>query len=63
MREVCADFEAELKQGNGEQDHVHLLVHYSPKVLALKGGVLAKIRGRSADPARRAPPTCGRSSC
>lgn len=32
MREVCADFEAELKQFNGEEDHVHLLVHYPPKV-------------------------------
>ncbi|MFF1747079.1 IS200/IS605 family transposase, partial [Streptomyces mirabilis] len=32
MREVCTNFEAELKQFNGEQDHVHLLVHYPPKV-------------------------------
>jgi putative transposase len=32
VREVCGDFEAELKQLNGEQDHVHLLVHYPPKV-------------------------------
>jgi putative transposase len=32
MREVCRDFEAELKQFNGEQDHAHLLVHYPPKV-------------------------------
>ncbi|MFF1568573.1 IS200/IS605 family transposase [Streptomyces sp. NPDC058293] len=32
MREVCEDFEAELKQFNGEEDHVHLLVHYPPKV-------------------------------
>ncbi len=32
MREVRVDFEAELKQFNGEQDHVHLLVHYPPKV-------------------------------
>lgn len=32
MWEVCADFEAELKQFNGEQDHVHLLVHYPQKV-------------------------------
>lgn len=32
MREVRADFEAELKQFNGEPDHVHLLVHYPPKV-------------------------------
>jgi putative transposase len=32
MREVCEDFEAELKQFNGEEGHVHLLVHYPPKV-------------------------------
>lgn len=31
MREVYADFEAELMQFNGEDDHVHLLVHYPPK--------------------------------
>ena len=32
MREVCTDFEAELIEFNGEQDHVHLLVRYPPKV-------------------------------
>ena len=32
MRDVCADFNAELKSFNGERDHVHLLVHYPPKV-------------------------------
>ncbi|NEC89614.1 IS200/IS605 family transposase [Streptomyces sp. SID12501] len=32
MREVCADFEAELKQFGGEEDHVRLLVQYPPKV-------------------------------
>ncbi|MEU9913515.1 IS200/IS605 family transposase [Streptomyces sp. NPDC051001] len=32
MREVCTDFEAELVEFNGEQDHVHLLVRYPPKV-------------------------------
>lgn len=32
MRKVCEDFEAELKECNGETDHVHLLVHYPPKV-------------------------------
>jgi len=43
MREVCADFGAELREFNGEADHVHLLVHYPPKVAlsrlvgALKG--------------------------
>src|SRR5690606_14197000 len=29
---VCADFEAELVQFDGEDDHVHLLVNYPPKV-------------------------------
>lgn len=32
MRAVCADFETELVEFNGERDHVHLLVHYPPKV-------------------------------
>ncbi|MDQ1050319.1 IS200/IS605 family transposase [Streptomyces sp. V4I2] len=32
MREVCADFEAHLKQFDGGEDHVRLLVHYPPKV-------------------------------
>src|SRR5881397_1888262 len=36
MRAVCADFEAELKEFNGEHDHVHLLVHYPPKVALSK---------------------------
>ncbi|WP_115020843.1 IS200/IS605 family transposase [Oligella urethralis] len=29
---VCADFEAELMAMDGEDDHVHLLVEYPPKV-------------------------------
>ena len=29
---VCRDFESELIEVNGEEDHVHLLVHYPPKV-------------------------------
>ena len=32
MSEVCADFEATLAEFNGEDDHVHLLVQYPPKV-------------------------------
>lgn len=32
MRKVCDDFEADLIEFNGEEDHVHLLVHYPPKV-------------------------------
>jgi len=30
--QVCADFEAELIEFDGEDDHVHLLVNYSPKI-------------------------------
>lgn len=29
---VCTDFEATLVEFDGERDHVHLLVHYPPKV-------------------------------
>ncbi len=29
---VCRDFEAELVEFDGEDDHVHLLVNYPPKV-------------------------------
>ena len=29
---VCKDFEAELVEMHGEDDHVHLLVNYPPKV-------------------------------
>ena len=29
---VCADFEAQLVDFDGENDHVHLLVNYPPKV-------------------------------
>jgi len=32
FEDVCRDFEAELVEANGEEDHVHLLVHYPPKV-------------------------------
>lgn len=33
---VCRDFEAELIEFNGEDDHVHLLVNYPPKVAVSK---------------------------
>ncbi|WP_184759378.1 IS200/IS605 family transposase [Streptosporangium album] len=32
MIEVCDSFGAELVEFNGEEDHVHLLVHHPPKV-------------------------------
>jgi putative transposase len=33
---VCADFEANLVEFEGESDHVHLLVEYPPKVAVSK---------------------------
>ena len=47
---VCTDFEAELIECNGEDDHVHLLVHYPPKIAlsrlvnSLKGVSSRKLR-------------------
>ena len=32
MRDVCADFRAELAEFNGEPEHVHLLVNFPPTV-------------------------------
>ncbi|WP_436916004.1 IS200/IS605 family transposase [Acinetobacter gandensis] len=32
FEKVCSDFEAELTEFNGEDDHVHLLINYPPKV-------------------------------
>lgn len=32
MRDVCGGFGAELREFNGETDHVHLLVHYPPSL-------------------------------
>ncbi|GHE66652.1 hypothetical protein GCM10017771_90320 [Streptomyces capitiformicae] len=45
-RKVCEDFEAELKEFNGERDHVHLLVHYPPKVAVSK--LVNSLKGVSA---------------
>ena len=33
---ICEDFEARLVESNGEDDHVHLLVEYPPKVAIAK---------------------------
>jgi putative transposase len=32
MRDVCAQMDAELREFNGDTDHVHVLVHYPPKL-------------------------------
>jgi len=36
MQEVCADFESELVEFNGESNHVHLLVNFPPKIAVSK---------------------------
>lgn len=46
MRVVCADFETELVEFNGERDHVHLLVHYPPKVALSR--LVGSLKGVSA---------------
>jgi putative transposase len=46
MASVCADFEAELTEFNGETDHVHLLVHYPPKTSVSK--LVNSLKGVSA---------------
>ena len=50
FRVVCADFETDLLEFNGESDHVHLLVRYPPKIAvaslvnSLKGVSSRKLR-------------------
>jgi putative transposase len=46
FKSVCKDFEAELMEFEGEKDHVHLLVNYSPKVSISK--LVNSLKGVSA---------------
>ena len=48
---VCADFEAELVEFDGENDHVHLLVNYPPKVSISK--LVNSLKGVSSRMIRR----------
>ena len=56
---VCTDFEADLVEMNGEHDHVHLLIHYPPKmalsalVNSLKGVSSRILRNRHPEIAKR----------
>lgn len=56
---VCADFEANLIEMDGESDHVHLLVEYPPKVAvsalvnSLKGASSRRLRNDRPDIANR----------
>jgi len=49
--DVCRDFEAELVEFDGETDHVHLLVHYPPKVALSK--LVNSLKGVSSRHLRR----------
>ena len=59
FRIVCADFETDLIEFNGEKDHVHLLVNYPPKVSisglvnSLKGVSSRRLRQERPDIAKR----------
>lgn len=46
MREVCDDFGTRLIEFNGEEDHVHLLIEYPPKVAISK--LVDSLKGVSA---------------
>jgi putative transposase len=56
---VCADFEARLTEIDGEDDHVHLLIDYPPKVSvsalvnSLKGASSRRLRRERPDIAGR----------
>ncbi|WP_267900763.1 IS200/IS605 family transposase [Micromonospora musae] len=58
MLDVCRDFEAELVEFNGANNHVHLLVNYPPKVAVarlvngLKGVSSRRLRQEFPDLAR-----------
>ena len=50
FKDICCGFEAELIEFNGEEDHVHILINYPPKmavsklVNSLKGVSSRKLR-------------------
>lgn len=51
MSSVCGDFEATLEEFNGEDDHVHLLIDYPPKVSLSK--LVNSLKGVSSRMVRR----------
>ena len=36
FKDICCGFEAELMEFNGEEDHIHLLINYPPKMTVSK---------------------------
>ena len=58
FREVCLDFEADLVEMDGEDDHVHLLVEYPPKVSV--SGLVNSLKGVSSRLLRKERPCIAR---
>lgn len=66
MRDVCADFETELAEFNGESSHVHLLANFPPK--AALSRLVNRLTGVSSRRMRQEFPawpglTGGRTGC
>jgi hypothetical protein len=67
MRDVCADFGAELREFNARRTHAHLLVNFPPRHRHLPAGqfaegrVLPQAAARVPGPAR--PPADGPNGC
>jgi hypothetical protein len=53
MRRACAEMGAELREFNGENDHIHLLVHYPPNSRSPRWSTGSRAYRRT---------TCGKSS-
>lgn len=51
---VCTDFEAQLVEMDGEDDHVHLLIEYPPKVAV--SALVNSLKGVSSRMLRKARP-------
>lgn len=58
FQEVCLDFEADLVEMDGEDDHVHLLVEYPPKVSV--SGLVNSLKGVSSRLLRKERPDIAR---
>ncbi|MEU4482306.1 IS200/IS605 family transposase [Micromonospora sp. NPDC023966] len=58
MRAVCADFECELIEFNGDGEHMHLLVNFPPKVALSK--LVNSLKGVSSRRMRQEFPDLGR---
>jgi len=55
MAQVCVDFECELVEFNGEEDHVHLLINFPPTVQLSR--LINSLKGVSSRMLRKEFPT------